>query len=87
MYREMRVRYKAEYKDELDRWRKTWDLGIRQDRMAALAALNEMTDRPSGTFSFDGPPDKPAVQGYFLVEWDDARPLAQRVLRPLYLRK
>ena len=43
--------------------------------MAALAALNEMTDRPSGTFSFDGPPDKPGVQGYFLVEWDDARPL------------
>ena len=81
------MRYRAEYKSELDRRHKTWELGVHRDKAAALAALNEITDRPSGAFSLDEPPDKPGVQGYFLVEWDDARPLAQRTLRPLYLRK
>jgi hypothetical protein len=46
-----------------------------------------MSDRPSGTFSFDEPTDKPVAQGYFLVEWDDGHPFAQRTIRPIYLRK
>ena len=81
------MRYRAEYRSELDRRRKTWELGAHRDKAAALAAFNEMSDRPDGTFSFDEPPDKPGVQGYFLVEWDVARPHAQRTLRPLNLRK
>ena len=83
----MLVRYRAEYRSELDRGHKSWELGVHRDKAAALAALNEMSDKPGGTFSFDEPPDKTGIQGYFLVEWDDARPFAQRTLRPLYLRK
>jgi hypothetical protein len=79
------VRYRAEYRSELDRRHKTWELGVRRDKAAALAALNEMSDRPRGTFSFDEPPDKAA--GYVLVEWDDAQQFPRRTLRPLYLRK
>jgi hypothetical protein len=62
----MPVRYRAEYRSELDRRRKTWELGVRRDNAAALAALNEMSDRPHGTFSFDEVPDKPVVDGYIL---------------------
>ena len=83
----MPVRYRAEYRSELERRHKTWELGVRRDKAAALAALNEMSDRPSGTFSFDEPTDKPVAQGYFLVEWDDGHQFAQRTLRPIYLRK
>jgi hypothetical protein len=83
----MPVRYRAEYRSELDRRHKTWELGVHRDKAAALAALNEMSDRPSGTFSFDEPTDKPVAQGYVLIEWDDAQQLPRRTLRPLYLRK
>ena len=81
------MRYRAEYRSELDRRNKTWELGVRRDNAAALAAFNEMSDRPSGTFSFDEPPDKPVAQGYVLVEWDDAQQVPRRTLRPIYLRK
>ena len=81
------MRYRAEYRSELDRRHKTWELGVRRDKAAALAALNEMSDRPSGTFSFDEPTDKPVAQGYVLVEWDDAQQVPRRTLRPIYLRK
>ncbi len=81
------MRYRAEYRSELRRRHKTWDLGVRRDKAAALTSLNEMSDRPSGTFSFDEPTDKPVTQGYFLIEWDDGHQLAQRTLRPIYLRK
>jgi hypothetical protein len=83
----MPVRYRAEYRSELDRRHKTWELGVHRDKAAALAALNEMSDRPSGTFSFDEPTDKRMAQGYFPVEWDDGNRFAQRTLRPIYLRK
>jgi hypothetical protein len=81
------VRYRAEYRSELDRRHKTWELGVRRDKAAALAALNEMSDRPRGTFSFVEVPDKPVAEGYVLVEWDDAQQFPRRTLRPLYLRK
>jgi hypothetical protein len=81
------MRYRAEYRSELDRRHKTWELGVHRDKAAALAAFNEMSDRPRGTFSFDDPTDKPVAQGYFLVEWDDGHRFAQRTLRPIYLRK
>ena len=80
------MRYRAEYRSELDRRHKTWELAIGRDKAAALAALNEMSDRP-GTFSFDEPTDKPVAQRHFLVEWDDGHRFAQRTLRPIYLRK
>jgi hypothetical protein len=83
----MPVRYRAEHRGKLDRRRKTWELGVHRDRVAALAALNEMSDRPSGTFSFDEPLDKPVAQGYVLIEWDDAQQVPRRTLRPIYLRK
>ena len=81
------MRYRAEYRSELDRRRKTWELGVHRDKAAALAAFNEMSDRPRGTFSFDEHPDKPVAQGYVLIEWDDGHRLAKRTLRPIYLRK
>jgi hypothetical protein len=81
------VRYRAEYRSELDRRHKTWELGVRRDKTAALAALNEMLDRPRGTFSFDEPTDEPVAQGHFLVEWDDAQQVPRRTLRPIYLLK
>ena len=79
------MRYRAEYRSELDRRHKTWELGIHRDKAAALAAFNEMSDRPRGTFSFDDPTDK--AQGYVLVEWDDSQQVPRRTLRPFYLRK
>ncbi len=81
------MRYRAEYRSELDRRHKTWELGVHRDKAAALAALNEMSDRPSGAFSFDEPPDKPVAQGYVLIEWDDAQQVPRRTLRPIYLWK
>ena len=81
------MRYRAEYRGKLDRRHKTWELGVHRDKAAALAAFNEMSDRPRGTFSFDDPTDKPVAQGYFLVEWDDGHRFAHRTLRPIYLRK
>ena len=81
----MPVHYRAEHRGKLDRRRKTWELGVHRDKAAALAAFNEMSDRPRGTFSFDDPTDK--AQGYVLVEWDDAQQVPRRTLRPLYLRK
>jgi hypothetical protein len=54
----MPVRYRAEYRSELRRRHKTWELGVHRDKAAALAAFNEMSDGPRGTFSFDGPPIK-----------------------------
>jgi hypothetical protein len=81
------VRYRAEYRSELDRRHKTWGLGVHRDKAAALAAFNEMSDRPSGNFCFDEPTDKPVAQGYFLVEWDDGHRFPQRTLRPIYLQK
>jgi hypothetical protein len=83
----MPVRYRAEYRSELDRRRKTWELGVHRDKAAALAAFNEMSDRPRGTFSFDDPTDKPVVQGYVLIEWDDAQQVPRRTLRPIHLRR
>ena len=77
------MRYRAEYRS--DRGHITWELGVRRDKAAALAALNEMSDRPRGTFSFDEPTDK--AQGYVLIEWDDAQQVPRRTLRPIYLRK
>jgi hypothetical protein len=79
------VFYKAEYKHELRRRHKTWELEVHRDKAAALAAFNEMSDRPRGTFSFDDPTDK--AKGYVLVEWDDAQDVPRRTLRPIYLRK
>jgi hypothetical protein len=79
------VFYKAEYRHELRRRHKTWELGVHRDKAAALAAFNEMSDRPRGTFSFDDPTDK--AKGYVLVESDDAQDLPRRTLRPIYLRK
>ena len=79
--------YRAEYRSELDRRRKTWELGVHRDKAAALAAFNEMSDRPRGTVLFDEPPDKPLAQGYILIEWDEGNRLAKRTLRPIYLRK
>ena len=79
------MRYRAEYRSDLDRRHKTWELGVRRDKAAALAAFNEMSDRPRGTFSFDDPTDK--AKGYVLVEWDDAQQVPRRTLRPIYLRK
>ena len=81
------MRYRAEYRSEVARRRKTWELGVHRDKAAALAALNEMSDRPIGTFCFDDPTDKPVAQGYVLIEWDDAQQVPRRTLRPLYLRK
>ena len=78
------MRYRAEYRSELRRRHKTWELGVHRDKAAALAAFNEMSDGPRGTFSFDGPTDK--AQGYVLVEWDDAQQVPRRTLRPIYLR-
>jgi hypothetical protein len=83
----MPVRYRAEHKGKLDRRRKTWELRVHLDKAAALAAFNEMSDRPRGTFSFDEPPDKPVALGYVLIEWDDAQQVPRRTLRPIYLRK
>jgi len=79
------VRYRAEHGGKLDRRRKTWELGVHRDKAAALAAFNEMSDRPRGTFSFDDPTDK--AKGYVLIEWDDAQQVPRRTLRPIYLRK
>ena len=79
------MRYRAEHRGKLDRRRKTWELGVHRDKAAALAAFNEMSDRPRGTFSFDDPTDK--AKGYVLIEWDDAQQVPRRTLRPIYLRK
>jgi hypothetical protein len=83
----MPVRYRAEYRSELDQRHKTWELGVHGDKAAALAAFNEMSDRLRGTFSFDEPTDKPVARGDVLIEWDDGHRFAQRTLRPIYLRK
>ena len=80
------MRYRAEYRSELRRRHKTWELGVHRDKAAALAAFNEISDRPRGTFSFDDPTDKPVAQGYVLIEWDDAQQVPRRTLRPIYLR-
>jgi hypothetical protein len=45
------MRYEATYKDKLDRDFRSWHLGKRRDKEAALAALDEMPDIP-GPFSF-----------------------------------
>jgi hypothetical protein len=81
------VRYRAEYRSELDWRHKTWELGVHRDKAAALAAFNEISDRPRGTFSFDEPSDRSLTQGYVLIEGDDGHRLAKRTLRPIYLRK
>ena len=79
------MRYEATYKDKLDRDFRSWHLGKRRDKEAALAALNEMPDIP-GPFSFDEPRDKPVTQHYLLIEWDDGQQFALRKLHQLYLR-
>ena len=81
------MRYRAEYRSELDRRHKSWELGVHRDKAAALATFNEMSDTPRGTFSFDKPPDQPVTQCYILIECEEGKRFPRRTLRRLYLRK